>query len=752
MKHLFIPSFFIISITGVFAQTGTVKGKVSSNGKAIGFATVGVVGTSTGAISTIEGDYILKGIPAGSCVLQFTAVGFQKMKQKTTVLADQETIVNVNLPESSVKMDEVVISGTLKETFISDSPVHIEILTPKLFQKNPTPSLFEALQMVNGVRPQLNCNVCNTGDIHINGMEGPYTMILIDGMPIVSSLSTVYGLSGIPNSIVERIEIVKGPASTLYGSEAVGGLINVITKNPSKAPRLTVDLFATNQQEYNTDISLKSRLGKATTIISGNIFNFQNRLDINNDNFTDVTLQKRISVFNKWNFQRTDNRIATLAARYVNEDRFGGEMQWTDKWRGTDSIYGESIYTKRYEVIGAYQLPVSKEKLIFNYSYNNHNQNSYYGVVPYMARQDIAFGQLTWDKKLSEHQDAILGFAYRYTYYDDNTVATQSNDSLSPQNAAQNTYLPGIFLQDEITFNAANKLLLGIRYDYHSEHGNVFSPRLNYKWTPNKNNTIRFSLGNGYRVVNLFTEDHAALTGSRKVVVKNELNPERSYNININYNKFIDIKKGFIMLDASGFYTHFSNKIVGDFLTNSDQIIFDNLQGHAVSKGVTLNAEVSFDRPLKIIAGATLMDVYQVEKDSTGNEIKIPQLQAPSFSGTFTVSYKFNKMNLTVDYTGTVTGPMYLPVLANDFRPDQSPWFSIQNVQLTKKFKYGIELYGGVKNILDFVPKDPILRAFDPFDKNITVNNPNGYTFDPTYNYAPIQGMRGFLGVRFILQ
>ncbi|MBC8643502.1 TonB-dependent receptor plug domain-containing protein [Flavobacterium lindanitolerans] len=107
------------------------------------------------------------------------------------------------------------------------------------------------MQNVNGVRPQLNCNICNTGDIHINGLEGPYTLVLIDGMPIVSGLSTVYGLSGIPNSLLERIEIVKGPASSLYGSEAVGGLINIITKNPSNAPRFSIDGFSNSWGEVN---------------------------------------------------------------------------------------------------------------------------------------------------------------------------------------------------------------------------------------------------------------------------------------------------------------------------------------------------------------------------------------------------------------------------------------------------------------------------------------------------------------------
>ncbi|MGZ5248240.1 MAG: TonB-dependent receptor plug domain-containing protein, partial [Flavitalea sp.] len=144
--------------------------------------------------------------------------------------------------EDTANLQQVVVTGTMRTVLKSASPVPVEVYTPRFFMKNPTPALFDALSMINGVRPQLNCNVCNTGDIHINGMEGPYTMILIDGMPIVSSLASVYGLFGIPNSLVDRIEVVKGPASSLYGSEAIGGLINVITKNPLNAPRFFADI------------------------------------------------------------------------------------------------------------------------------------------------------------------------------------------------------------------------------------------------------------------------------------------------------------------------------------------------------------------------------------------------------------------------------------------------------------------------------------------------------------------------------
>ena len=159
----------------------------------------------------------------------------------------------------------------------SASSVPVEVYSKAFFKKNPTPSIFESLQNVNGVRPQLNCNVCNTGDIHINGLEGPYTFVLIDGMPIVSGLSTVYGLTGIPQALIERVEVVKGPASTLYGSEAVGGIINIITKKPSNSPMLFVDNFSSSWGEVNTDIGFKYNVSKKIQGLLGvNYFNYQN--------------------------------------------------------------------------------------------------------------------------------------------------------------------------------------------------------------------------------------------------------------------------------------------------------------------------------------------------------------------------------------------------------------------------------------------------------------------------------------------
>lgn len=739
----FILSFFFLSLSFASKVSGQIIGTISSSeGEKLSFATVVIAGSTQGTTADLDGNFELTTkLKTAKVVASY--VGYEN----DTIIWTNGKILNFSLSPSFAVLDEVVVSGTMKEVTRMNSPIPIEVYTPVFFRRNPTPNLFTALENVNGVRPQLNCNVCNTGDIHINGMEGPYTMVMIDGMPIVSSLSTVYGLMGIPNSMVQRIEVVKGPASTLYGSEAVGGLINVITKNPESAARFSLDFNTTHYGDFNLDLGTKLKIGKASGLFSANVFHFDNIYDINGDNFTDVTLQKRFSLFNKWNFKRKENRLASIALRYVWEDRWGGELQWTPAFRGGDSIYGESIQTKRIELIGNYQLPM-KEKITFAYSYNLHDQNSVYGTTFYLARQQIGFAQLTWDKSFSKH-DVLAGLAFRYTFYDDNTPVTADGENLNI-NKPSHVYLPGIFIQDEITLSKKQKLLTGLRYDYNSEHGNILTPRLNYKWTMDDNNTFRLGFGNGFRVANVFSEDHAALTGAREVVIASNLKPEKSYNFNVNHTTRLFPKFGFVTLDGSIFYTYFTNRIVADLFTDVNKVIFDNLNGNSISKGATLNTEFNFTNGLKVMAGGTWMDVSINETNqSTGIKTKERQIQTPDFTGTWTISYTFPKSDITLDYTGNVTGPMRLPVVPDDYRPEYSPWFSIQNIQLTKRFKNGVEIYGGLKNLLNFIPDDPILRPFDPFDKHIDVDNPNGYTFDPTYNFAPMQGIRGFVGVRW---
>lgn len=744
--------FLVIFSQVVTAQENfSVSGIVQVLGEPLPFANVYIEGTSKGTTTNLNGVYILKELLPGSYTLTVSHTGFRTQRKNFNILNKDLQFDFILIENDS--LDEVVVSGTLKPVNRLESPVPVEIYRPTFFKKNPTPNVFEALQNVNGVRPQLNCNVCNTGDIHINGLEGPYTLVMIDGMPIVSGLSTVYGLSGIPNSLIEQVEIVKGPASSLYGSEAVGGLINVITKLPEHAPMFAADINSTSWGEVNTDLSYRVTFDETATILLGvNYFNYSNPIDKNNDNFTDVTLQDRISVFQKWDIARNEGRKLSLAGRFFYEDRWGGEMQWNPSYRGGDDVYGESIFTTRWELLGNYQLPL-KEKMFFQFSLTDHNQNSVYGDVKYLAQQRIGFVQLIWDKKINQH-DLIFGTALRYNYYNDNTPTTTKADE---------NFIPSLFIQDEISFSEKHKLLLGGRFDYDPRHGNIFTPRVAYRYKSEKEDILRFNAGTGFRVVHLFTEEHAALTGAREVIIAENLKPERSFNINFNYLKKLHQKTGkIITLDASVWYTHFTNVILPDYDSNPNQIIYNNLDGSASSKGISVGLDVVLGSGFKAMAGATLQDVNAQE-----NGERTQQILTERFMGTWALSYKFYRFNSWIDYTGNIYGPMRLPLLGElDPRPEYSPTWSIQNIQFTYGGLLNFEIYGGIKNLLNWTPakNTPFLiaRADDPFDKEVefddagnvlaTPGNPYALTFDPSYMFAPNQGIRGFIGVRYVLK
>lgn len=757
MIKIYGPLFLILWSTLLLGQEATLRGNVLSKGEAVPFANLYLKNSEIGTSSNEIGFYELVLPESGTQTLYVSAIGYKPYSINIHIGEGELKTLNVELIPSPESLEETVVTGTLKPVSRLESPVPVEVYKPSFFKKNPTPNIFEALQNVNGVRPQINCNVCNTGDIHINGLEGPYTLVLIDGMPIVSGLGTVYGLSGIPNSLIEQIEIVKGPASTLYGSEAVGGLINIITKNSLTAPEFFGDSFITGWGEYNLDVGTKVTVGKKSNMLLGiNYFKYDNPIDNNGDNFTDLTLQERISIFQKWDFQRKDARIFSLAGRFFYEDRWGGELQWSKEFRGGDEIYGESIYTRRWEVLGKYQLPVA-EKMILAFSYNDHSQNSVYGNIPYLADQRIGFAQLTWDKSLGKHS-LLAGTALRYNYYDDSTPATASPNGNNPDEVV----IPSLFLQDEFTFSQKHSLLLGTRYDYDSRHGAIFTPRLAYRYKFTDNDILRLNAGTGFRVVNLFTEDHAALTGAREVVIAEELKPERSFNINLNYLKKVYSDAGtFIGLDASLFYTNFQNVIIPDYDSDPNQIIYDNLNGTSISKGISANLDVAFSNGLKIIVGGTYQDVSSVE-----NGVKKRQILTESFSATWNFSYTISPWHLTLDYTGNLYGPMRLPILGeNDPRKEFSPTWSIQNIQFSYSGLKDFEIYTGIKNLLDWTPNrgNPfiIARANDPFDKEVTfdsngnaiatANNPNALTFDPSYVFGPNQGIRSFLGIRYTL-
>ncbi|HCQ28820.1 MAG TPA: TonB-dependent receptor [Flavobacteriales bacterium] len=752
MKHLNL--LLLILITSVHLSKGqSIKGIVKNEqNNPIPFAVVGLEGTPYGSTTDEKGYFEISGIKPGKYVLIVNFLGYEKYKKPINIDGKKEIFLSIQLKQMAMMFDEVTISGSLSPISMKNATIPIEVVKPRLFEKSGNTNLFEGINMVNGVRSQVNCNVCGTGDIHINGMEGPYTIVLLDGMPMVGGLSTVYGLMGIPNSMIQQTEIIKGSNSVLYGSSAIAGIVNVITKDAETAPKVNIGYQVSNWLENNLDLGFSFNTKKIGILTGGNLFFYDNPKDLNGDNFTDIPVQNRQSIFTKINVKRKSKKNFSVFGRYFNESRWGGEMQWTKEFAGTDSIYGETISTRRYEVLSSYEFN-TKIPISWNGGFSYHKQNSFYGTTKFDAVQQLLFNRLYMHKKFSNIHQLLVGISFLYENYDDNTPATQTSQDSIIQNQPSITYLPGIFLKNEYKHSEKLQSTIGLRYDYNSVHGNIFTPQIGFKYDLSEYSSLRLVSGTGYRIVHVFTEDHAALTGSRDVIFTENLKPEKSYNSTLHYNKFINTKWGFMNLKSSLFYYYFTNRILPDYETNDNAIIYSNLNGFSVNRGMSIDLTANFEIPLIINMGITLIDSYYRDKmpDNSFSEKKRPML-TENFSSTTTATYTLKKFSF--DYSSTLYSPMKLPVLENDYRPEYSPWFSIHNFKITYKTpKKHLTFYTGVNNIFDFKPrKDAIMRAFDPFDKQVNVNNPYGYTFDPGYVYTSNQGRYFYFGIKYNLE
>ena len=327
----------------------------------------------------------------------------------------------------------------------------------------------------------------------------------------------------------------------------------------------------------------------------------------------------------------------------------------------------------------------------------------------------------------------------------------------------ERTNIYSVFGQDEIKLAKMHSVLLGSRLDYNNNHGYIYTPRIAYKWKFTDSDIFRVNAGTGFRVVNLFTEEHAALTGSREVIVEEDLDPEKSFNVNLNYLKKMRFENAsFLGFDISAWFTHFSNQIIPDYDTNPNQIIYKNLNGFSETKGVSMNIDYMSNFGLKAILGASILN-----SENTKDGVKSTPILTEKYSANWAISYEILEWGLSFDYTGNLYGPMRLPLLSDtDPRRATSPVWSIQNIQTTYKINNMFEIYGGIKNLLNWTPNKMnaflIARPNDPFDNNVqfdgngnviaTPENPYALTFDPAYVYAPNQGIRGFLGIRFNLK
>lgn len=742
-----LPCFILnLLVLIAFAQNATINGVVQGDEGALELATVSLLKTTYATSTDSSGRYTLT-VPAGKYQLRVSYVGFENFQTEVVVKDGAELEINPVLVPLTSRLKEVVVTGSLKEVRKQESVTAVDVYSQKYFERNPVTNLFDGLYQINGLFADVDNGVANTTDVQINGLEGNYTLYVIDGVPAMTNLAGYYALNAFPMNIIDKVEIVKGASSALYGSEAIGGVINIKTKNPNNIPRFSMNVQLTSMLEAYADFTVRYKTGKVPTMLAVSAESFNMRWDIDNDNFLDIPLVNRVNVYNKWALPRLDGKTANIYIRYLHEDRFGGEKSLPSQWRGSTRQYSEAITTNQWQAGLQYQLPI-KENIMLALDYSEHRQHAYFGFNRYNGIQANGFAQFTWNKKIDSITEFVLGASYRPTYYEDNTP--MSADSLTGY--PRFNHLLGLFFEDELNIGKGHKLLGGARVDYSTRSSFVITPRLNYKWTSTDNlNTIRAGVGTGYRIPSVINEGIGAMNGSRTIVVEDDLKPEYAISSSLNYNRVQELTGGLLSLEATGFFTYFFNFIEPDYKDDETAIVYANSKG-AQAAGFSVNADFTFNYPLKVGVGFTYTNVFEREEEEDGEIEKETPEHQPPFVANFYLSYNFPVPQLSLDLTGNFVTPMLLARVENDPRPEKSPPYSITNIQLTKKFKRGFEIYCGLKNIFNFIQKDPILRGNDPYNRTYDANNPNDYRFDTTYGFTSTQGIKGFVGIRYTLR
>lgn len=593
---------------------GDVKSKVS--GEHISYANITVKGTYLGTAADGSGHFKLANLPLGKTVVIAHAIGYKS--QELEVLMEKGKAVNIffELDEDVLELENVVVTGTRTQHYVKDVPVRTEVITMREIENKNASTLYEALEGTPGVRVESQCQYCNFTMVRMQGLGAEHTQVLINGQPMYSGLAGVYGLQQLGTSDVDRIEVVKGAGSALYGSSAVAGAINIITQEPSMVPSTSVDLqfgsYGTNR--FNVSSSMRNEAGT----IGLNLFAqrlTEDALDETGEGTTEDEVKQKDGISDRVATNLTnagfhlyindafwEHDKLIVRGKSVFEKRQGGTM--TDDYFKNPLTDGtESIATDRYEAELSYKMqPGLDSELNFSLAYVNHQRDatndSYLGdymethedavpdlrdMRPYLADENSYTATVTLGKSIHSH-NLLLGVQGYYDALEESGMYVvvdsesgyfgQSYRSVSDKSAKE----IGAFLQDEWVVNGVLTVVPGIRMDYHKSseeykaNRQVFAnagfpktdfeetsvnPRLAIKYALTEKVALRANVGTGFRAPYGFSEDLHLCSGSPRVWKSSDLNPETSTS----YNLSADYYGSKIRLSANLFRTDLKDKI-----------------------------------------------------------------------------------------------------------------------------------------------------------------------------------------------
>ncbi len=791
MKRVWL--FFLLVLCSNLAFTASIEGKLQTKkGEPLAFAQVLIQGTGIGVESDLTGYFLLMDVPVGEHQIVVSALGYQRVKQTVSIEGTDSRVElgTLSVAADLLGLDEVVVTGTRSAIPRYDALLIVSSVSDRSFDVTQSLSVAEGLSFSPGLRVENNCQNCGFTQLRMNGLEGAYSQVLINSRPVFSALAGVYGLELLPSTMIDRVEVVRGGGSVMYGGNAIAGTVNIITKDPIKnAFEVEVNQSMINGEAPDRTVHFNGSIVSDDLDKGISFFGFnrtRDPWDANGDGFSElVLLDNNTFGFDAfWNLNAR-NKVK-LGAYYINEKRRGGNKfdLFPHQTDVTEQLEHQILSANMsYEHFSANY----KHKIAVYGSVQTVDRQSYYGgggrvLVPgdslteddllainaYGTSQDIsAVGGLQYTYDISRMFILTTGVEY---IYNDVIDEMPGYDRLIDQQVGT----LGSYAQLQFTPSDRLTFLLGGRWDqlrvdgaydlasetYTNERNlSVLVPRLSGMYNITEQLKLRASFAQGYRGPQAFDEDlHIETVGgaARFVRINPDLTPERSNSatLSLNYDKTIKGKQ--VNLIAEGFYTQLLNPFIfanQTELPNGVAIIDKRNGTGAQVSGVNLEANLALSDALIIQSGATfqtaLYDEVEeiwapVEGDNTVAATTTDRiLRTPNSYGYFTITYTpIDVLSLT--YSGVITGEMLVPHVIDPETErtvlKTTPSFFENNTKISYTWKgkdrFAITCFSGVQNIFNSYQSD--------FDR--------GADRDAGYVYGPLRPRTFFAGITFGMQ
>ncbi|MCB9185245.1 MAG: TonB-dependent receptor [Flavobacteriales bacterium] len=735
MKKLFLLAMLqAIIILNVRGQS--LHGHVHEEGEnghvpLIG-ASVFWLGTTIGTATDANGEFELNAPETLPAKLVVSFVGYQS---DTILVKSIKKEIEVNL-QKSIELDAVTVTERQQgSSFKLLDPVIAENISSMELTKAACCNLSESFETNASVDVVFTDAVSGAKKIQMLGLDGIYTQIQAENVPLIRGLSSNYGMGFVPGTWIESIQIIKGPGSVANGYESMVGQINLEYFKPDQAEKLFVNVYGNTGGRIEANIQsgyvFNEKVGMninahASTVLREN--------DMNKDGFLDIPRSQQYNVFNRWRF--TGKKLmGQIVLHGLYDNKIGGQVGFRpNEGIAINGPYGiditnrlANVFTKTGYVFDDSDMSLA---LITNWRY--HDQHSYFGLKTYDGVQKSVNSNLIWMRGWNEDKHQLkAGVSFNYDNFDQ-----AYNDSAF----AREELVPGAFAEYTFKIDMKFSAVAGFRADYNSYFGWFYTPRLHLKYNPTENTVLRLTGGRGYRASNVFAESSSLMASSRQVNVLEKLNAEVSWNYGVSASHQFKVFGRNASVYASYYRTDFENQVIIDLDADAQTANVYNLKGRSYSNAV--QADITYE-PVKRFEVKVAYKWNDVWTTTNGRLQRRMLTKQHKFLTTLSYATNFNKWQF--DLTANVNGPSRIPSTETNpvaYRLEtESPWFFTMNLQVTKRFKW-FDLYVGAENLTNFRQKNAIIAANDPY----------GLFFDASLVWGSQMGINPYLGLRYRLK